>query len=505
MPAAKILVIDDDAVARELLADALKKDGHEVESFSNGSDALARGQQATFDLVLTDIRMGTVDGLTVLREFKRFSPDTSIVLLTAFGSLEGAIEGIKQGAFDYLAKPFELDTLLQAVKRALESRNGSDAEVEYEELPETEMIGSSASMIEIYKTVSRVAPTGASVLIQGETGTGKELVANAIHFNSARRNGPFIKVSCAALPDTLIESELFGYEKGAFTGADSRKKGRFELAEGGTLFLDEIGDINLSTQVKLLRVLQEREFERVGGTETVRVNVRVIAATNKDMEKAIADGTFREDLYYRLNVFTIFVPPLRERRDDIPVLVDHFVARYNREKGRALEGIRDKVVLASKVHIAPVEEMIRSVETSLRSLKTDVIDIMQLHGIRSEGEVTNDASFVDDLGADSLDTVELVMALEEEFETEIPDEDAEKIRTGTPRPATEFMVSYIYDYVTRINPAGLFGMVLVLEGTSIELASKGAAAIQSSLGLGDDCFHAEQLLCVAAKYGLDLT
>ncbi|MBX9659546.1 MAG: sigma-54 dependent transcriptional regulator [Nitrospiraceae bacterium] len=333
MSAAKILVIDDDAVARELLADALKKDGHEVESFSNGTDALARGQQTVFDLVLTDIRMGTVDGLTVLREFKRFSPDTSIVLLTAFGSLEGAIEGIKQGAFDYLAKPFRKEEVKLVVQRALDHcklvRENKRFRVELKEKEEwSPLVGSSPAMLDVYKLVARVSESRSTVLLQGESGTGKELIARAIHANSPRRDKPFIPVNCGALPDTLLESEMFGHEKGAFTGAVGLKAGLFEAATGGTLFLDEIGELGPALQVKLLRVMQDQEVRRVGGTASVKVDVRIIAATNRDLEQLVKEDKFRDDLFYRLNVVRITLPSLVDRKEDIPMLAHHFLQKY---------------------------------------------------------------------------------------------------------------------------------------------------------------------------------
>jgi DNA-binding NtrC family response regulator len=333
MSAAKILVIDDDAVARELLADALKKDGHEVESFSNGTDALARGQQTVFDLVLTDIRMGTVDGLTVLREFKRFSPDTSIVLLTAFGSLEGAIEGIKQGAFDYLAKPFRKEEVKLVVQRALDHcklvRENKRFRVELKEKEEwSPLVGSSPAMLDVYKLVARVSESRSTVLLQGESGTGKELIARAIHANSPRRDKPFIPVNCGALPDTLLESEMFGHEKGAFTGAVGLKAGLFEAATGGTLFLDEIGELGPALQVKLLRVMQDQEVRRVGGTASVKVDVRIIAATNRDLEHLVKEDKFRDDLFYRLNVVRITLPSLVDRKEDIPMLAHHFLQKY---------------------------------------------------------------------------------------------------------------------------------------------------------------------------------
>jgi len=333
MSAAKILEIDDDAVARELLADALKKDGHEVESFSNGTDALARGQQTVFDLVLTDIRMGTVDGLTVLREFKRFSPDTSIVLLTAFGSLEGAIEGIKQGAFDYLAKPFRKEEVKLVVQRALDHcklvRENKRFRVELKEKEEwSPLVGSSPAMLDVYKLVARVSESRSTVLLQGESGTGKELIARAIHANSPRRDKPFIPVNCGALPDTLLESEMFGHEKGAFTGAVGLKAGLFEAATGGTLFLDEIGELGPALQVKLLRVMQDQEVRRVGGTASVKVDVRIIAATNRDLEQLVKEDKFRDDLFYRLNVVRITLPSLVDRKEDIPMLAHHFLQKY---------------------------------------------------------------------------------------------------------------------------------------------------------------------------------
>lgn len=333
MSAAKILVIDDDAVARELLADALKKDGHEVESFSNGTDALVRGQQTVFDLVLTDIRMGTVDGLTVLREFRRFSPDTSIVLLTAFGSLEGAIEGIKQGAFDYLAKPFRKEEVKLVVQRALDHcklvRENKRFRVELKEKEEwSPLVGSSPAMLDVYKLVARVSESRSTVLLQGESGTGKELIARAIHANSPRRDKPFIPVNCGALPDTLLESEMFGHEKGAFTGAVGLKAGLFEAATGGTLFLDEIGELGPALQVKLLRVMQDQEVRRVGGTTSVKVDVRIIAATNRDLEQLVKEDKFRDDLFYRLNVVRITLPSLVDRKEDIPMLAHHFLQKY---------------------------------------------------------------------------------------------------------------------------------------------------------------------------------
>ena len=332
MQAAKILVVDDDAVARELLAEALKKEGYDVEAFGSGEEAIARGREGRVDLVLTDIRMGAVDGLTVLREFKRMSQDTAIVVLTAFGSLEGAIEAIKQGAYDYLAKPFKKEDIKLVVQRSLDHcrllRENTKFREELKSKDEwSPLVGSSPAMLEVYKLVARVSESKSTVLLQGESGTGKELIARAIHGNSPRRDKPFVPVNCGALPDTLLESEMFGYEKGAFTGAVGTKTGLFESANGGTLFLDEIGELGQALQVKLLRVMQDHEVRRVGGTHSIKVDVRIIAATNRDLEQFVKEGKFRDDLFYRLNVVRITLPSLTERQEDIPMLAHHFLQK----------------------------------------------------------------------------------------------------------------------------------------------------------------------------------
>jgi two-component system, NtrC family, response regulator AtoC len=343
MEPAKILVVDDDAVARELLVDALKKEGYDVEAFGSGEEAIARGRQGRIDLVLTDIRMGEVDGLTVLREFKRFSSETAVVVLTAFGSLEGAIEAIKQGAYDYLAKPFKKEEIKLVVQRALNHcrlvRENARFREELKEKGEwSPLVGSSPAMLEVYKLVARVSEGKSTVLLQGESGTGKELIARAIHANSPRRDKPFVPVNCGALPDTLLESEMFGYERGAFTGAVGTKVGLFESASGGTLFLDEIGELGLALQVKLLRVMQDHEVRRLGGTSSVKVDTRIIAATNRDLEQLVKDGKFRDDLFYRLNVVRITLPPLAERQEDIPMLAHHFLQKCGAGATRAVRG-----------------------------------------------------------------------------------------------------------------------------------------------------------------------
>ena len=350
MQAATILVADDDAVARELLAEALKKEGYTVEAFASGEEVIARGRRGRVDLVLTDIRMGAVDGLTVLREFKRMSPNTAVVVLTAFGSLEGAIEAIKQGAYDYLAKPFKKEDIKLVVKRSLDHCRLLRENARFrEELKGKEewspLVGSSTAMLEVYKLVARVADSKSTVLLQGESGTGKELIARAIHTNGSRRDKPFIPVNCGALPDTLLESEMFGYEKGAFTGAAGNKVGLFESANGGTLYLDEIGELGQALQVKLLRVLQDHEVRRVGSTTSTKVDVRIIAATNRDLEQLVKEGKFRDDLFYRLNVVQITLPSLVDRREDIPMLVHHFFEKYRVGSSSGVRGVLPKTMI----------------------------------------------------------------------------------------------------------------------------------------------------------------
>ena len=324
-----ILLVEDDYAVRSTLASFLELEGYTVDAVSNTRDAMDRLVANAYPLVITDIYIDDRTGLDVLMKAKEQDANCPVILMTARGTMETVMSATRNGAFDYLAKPFELDTLLEAVKRALDTRTSDDEEVEHEELPESEMIGSSASMIEIYKTVSRVAPTDASVLIEGETGTGKEMVARMVHRFSDRAAHPFVPVDCAAIPAALLESELFGHMRGAFTGADRDRIGVIEAANRGTVFLDEIGDIDAAFQVKLLRFLQEREIRPVGAAREKKVDVRVVAATNRDLQKMVEEGKFREDLWFRLNVVRLKLPPLRERRIDIPLLAQFFVAKYN--------------------------------------------------------------------------------------------------------------------------------------------------------------------------------
>jgi DNA-binding NtrC family response regulator len=339
-----VLVVDDERNIREGLAEALALEGHGVSTAADGEEALAVLSREDVDLVVTDLRMPTLAGDVLLKRVVADWPTVPVIILTGHGTIETAVQAMRDGAYDFLTKPVDLERLGLLVKRALSTRELS---LQYRELREeverksqfATVIGRSALMRRVFDRVRQVAPARSSVLITGESGVGKEMVAEAIHYNSPRRDKALVKVHCAALAESLLESELFGHERGSFTGAVARKRGRFELAHLGTLFLDEIGDISAGVQVKLLRVLEERKFERVGGEETLEVDVRIVAATNRDLPKAIASGAFREDLFYRLNVVSIEVPPLRERREDIELLVAAFLKEFSDENGKRIEGI----------------------------------------------------------------------------------------------------------------------------------------------------------------------
>ena len=353
----KILVAEDEATLREGIATAFRERGWEVREAADGAAAIARLEDEVFDVVVTDFMMPERNGLEVVKRCKMVNEGTVVVMMTAYGTVESAVEAMRAGAHDYVLKPFELEEIELKVERAIEHRRMRakiDVYDRSEVVPRFEnIVGESLAMKEIFRTIEKVARSNATVLILGETGVGKELVAEALHVHSHRRDRPFVKMNCAALHENLLESELFGHEKGAFTSADRQRIGRFELANEGTLFLDEIGNMSASTQTKVLRVLQEREFERLGGTRTIKVDVRVVAATNKDLEQAIRSGEFREDLYYRLNVVTVPVPPLRERRDDILPLAKHFIDRYSGEMKKDIRGIDPAAVRALKRHSWP--------------------------------------------------------------------------------------------------------------------------------------------------------
>jgi Nif-specific regulatory protein len=340
----RILIADDHDAIRRGLKRGLSEAGHDVEEASNGNQAIERLHDSYFDVVLSDLKMGGSDGMDVLRTTRAMHPTTAVILMTAFGTVNTAVEAMKIGAFDYVQKPFEIEEMEVKIEKALEMKRLKN-ELDYLRGAQQDIydfdriIGSSAALQKVLDIVKKVAKSNTTVLIRGETGTGKELIAGATHHNSLRSTRNFVKVNCAALQENLLESELFGHEKGAFTGADKQRIGRFEQADGGTLFLDEIGDMSPSTQAKILRVLQEHEFERLGGTRTLRVDVRLIAATNRDLSAMVQSGQFREDLYYRLNVVSIEMPPLRERKDDIVPLANAFIRRFSAELKKRIEGL----------------------------------------------------------------------------------------------------------------------------------------------------------------------
>jgi len=344
-----ILVIDDEKNIREALKSGLKMEGFEVYASEDGDDGLEKLKTIGADAVILDLKMPRLGGLDFLKASHNLGIEAPIIILTGHGGVDEAVETMKRGAYDFLTKPVNLDKMALLLKRSIEETRLKKRRDQLEEMLDerysfSNIIGTSKSFLKILQIVKQVAPTDAAVLITGDSGTGKEVIANSIHLNSGRRGGPYIKVHCAALPETLLESELFGHEKGAFTGAVGRKKGRFELADGGTIFLDEIGDISFNMQVKLLRVLQEQEFQRVGGEETIKVNTRLITATNKNLKKLVAESKFREDLYYRLNIVNIYLPPLRERQGDIPLFCDYFVKYYSHKYGRNIQGFSPKAL-----------------------------------------------------------------------------------------------------------------------------------------------------------------
>lgn len=346
---ARVLIVDNEKSMRDFLAIVLRKEEYLVETAEDGDQAVKVLEKEIFDLVLTDIKMPRMSGLDLLKKVKELSPETVVMMMTAYASTETAIEAMKEGAFDYLIKPFQIDEVRLIIKNALEGRKlrQENSRLRQELKGQAafgQIVGKSEKVRKVLDLVRKVADSKSNVLIYGESGTGKELIARAIHFNSARRDRAFVTVNCSALPEALLESELFGHMKGAFTGAIGNKEGLFEIAHEGSIFLDEIGDTSLSIQVKLLRVLQEKEFRRVGGTKDLKVDVRIVAATNRDLEKMVAEGKFREDLYYRLDVIPIHLPPLRERPEDIPLLVDSFIRKFNQVLGKNVEGVEPEAL-----------------------------------------------------------------------------------------------------------------------------------------------------------------
>jgi two-component system response regulator AtoC len=377
---ATVLIADDDSVALDLLAEVLTGEGYRVRAATGGEECLRLAAAEPFDLAIVDLRMPEVDGLQVIRRLASVQPGVPVLILTAFVTIDTAIEAIREGAYDYLSKPFRMEEIKLVVRRTLEARRLARENIQYRhELQDRygvqNLVGQSPAMVEVYKLVARVARLDTTVLVQGETGTGKELVARAIHYASPRADGPFVVVDCTALPEALFESELFGHERGAFTGALSSRRGLFETAADGTCFLDEIGELSPALQAKLLRALQEQAIRRVGGNDWIPVNVRIITATNRDLKKRVQEGGYREDLYYRLNVVSIVLPPLRERLEDVPLLAQHFLDKYTRASGKAIKGFARETLARLSAYHWPgnVRELENAIERAVALSSAELI------------------------------------------------------------------------------------------------------------------------------------
>jgi two-component system NtrC family response regulator len=421
MQDARILIMDDEAQERGRIESFLKQKGYEVTALASVPSAIEAMQRERYDVFLTDCNIPGVDALRTSDEARKINPDMAVIIMTSFGTIETAVKAIRAGAYDYLPKPIDLEQLVVLIGRISERQNllRENAQLR-EQLIERykfdEIASTSHAMEEVMNLVGRVAGSNATVLLRGESGTGKELIAKAIHYHSPRAARPLIKVNCAALPETLLESELFGHEKGAFTGAASRRIGRFEAADSGTLFLDEIGDIPPSVQVKLLRVLQEKEFERLGGNQSIKVDVRLVAATNRDLERAMKDGVFREDLYYRLNVVTVVLPPLRERKEDIPALMEHFIGKYGRENKKKIAGVTAETrdLLMRYAYPGNVRELENIIERAVVLTKGEIITSadVPLHLKTTESEEKICVAKRDGSLTETLDTVERGIIME---------------------------------------------------------------------------------------------
>ncbi|MCL4456097.1 MAG: sigma-54 dependent transcriptional regulator [Nitrospirae bacterium] len=376
----KILVVDDQKTVCYSIQRLLQSEGYDVLTASNGTDALSIINHKKPDLVIMDVRMPEMDGLEVLGKIKESHPDVQVIMMTAFSTTEKAIQAMKLGAYDYLTKPFDNNGLLIRVNGAIKARDLMKEVVTLDEIEDYEgerIVGKSPAMLNIYKQIGKVAPTDATVLIRGESGAGKELAARAIYHYSKRSAKPFLAINCAAIPEHLLESELFGYERGAFTGADFKKIGKFEQCSGGTVFLDEIGDMSLGLQAKILRILQDGAFERLGGSETIKTDVRIVAATNKHLEDMVKEGLFREDLYYRLNVVSISLPPLRERKEDIKELAAYFIKKFNRKLGKNIKGITQEALEGLKEHswTGNVRELENTIQKAMVFCNSDYLSI----------------------------------------------------------------------------------------------------------------------------------
>lgn len=421
----EILIVDDDSAHRVMLKKLIGGWGYRVFEADDGAVAIEEAARRSFDLILMDVRMVNISGIEALERIKATNPAIPIIIMTAYASVETAVSALKKGAYDYLTKPLDFDELQIKIARATE-HNRQKKEIEYlrerlgEKFDRHNIIGQSAAMTRLLEMVEQVAPTLATVLISGESGTGKEIIANAIHHNSSRRPAPFVKINCAALTETLLESELFGHEKGAFTGADRKREGKFMQADTGSIFLDEVSEMSPGMQVKLLRVLQERELTRVGGSEVIKVDVRVIAATNKDLKEEVWQGRFREDLFYRLNVVALVVPPLRERRDDIPLLAQHFLKTFASRNEKSIQGFTSGALRRMAQYSWPgnVRELMNTIERAVVMGRSDTIGPEELvfpmeekvlHDSTGEEATARDGSALEGL---SLEEVEKISILE---------------------------------------------------------------------------------------------
>jgi two-component system response regulator HydG len=418
-----VLVVDDDPGHRTMLRTLLTGWGYTIHEADDGSTAIEKVHEQAFDLILMDIRMIKVSGLEALGEIKAFNPAIPVIIMTAYSSVETAVEALKSGAYDYLTKPLDFDELRLAMERAMDHRQLKEENRLLREslgnhFDRQNIIGRSSAMVKLLETVAQVAPSEATVLITGESGTGKEMIAGAIHFNGPRKDGPFVKLNCAAITETLLESELFGHERGAFTGAHKRKEGRFRQAHGGSIFLDEISEMSLAMQVKLLRVLQDREITRVGGEEVINVDVRLIAATNKDLLKEIEVGRFREDLFYRLNVVTLKMPPLRERREDVPLLAKHFLETFCQKNRKELKGFTPQAMDLLLKYDWPgnVRELMNAVERGVVLTNSEYLDEKDLplstRDDETEGEAPLEQAIPGDLPLEEVEKASILKTLE---------------------------------------------------------------------------------------------
>ncbi|MGA2937095.1 MAG: sigma-54 dependent transcriptional regulator [Syntrophobacteraceae bacterium] len=413
----RILIADDEPLTLELVVERLQAEGYEVEVVSDGNEAIEAAGKSSFKLVLTDLLMPGMGGMEVLAHFVKHYPETPVIVLTGFGTIETAVEAIKRGAYDYLSKPANLDEISLTLKRAINHKDLKEenvalrSQIQEQHRPDR-LIGQSSAIHHLYRIIKRVAKTDSTVLITGESGTGKELVANGIHYQSPRRDMPFVPINCGAIPEELLESELFGHEKGAFTGAFKERRGRFELANKGTVFLDEIGEMSPKLQVKLLRFLQETKIQRVGGSRTVEVDVRILAATNKDLERAVAESQFREDLFYRLNVIPIHVPPLRERTGDIALLIQHFLKQHCLKKNIPQKQMSEAAIESLEQYDWPgnVRELENVIERLVILTDTDEIQLLDLPK-RMQVTQQPEATHIE-LGQDGINLKETLDTLE---------------------------------------------------------------------------------------------